>query len=87
MITLQDRISELIAQHGSLRAVSRVLGIDPGYLSRLHSGEKVNPEKEKLHRLGLRRVVTYEPLGDCASKEPTGCWNVRCQLGNACHKI
>ena len=73
MMTLQDRISELIARHGSLRAVARVTEIDPGYLSRLHSGEKVNPEKVKLNRLGLRRVVTYELLGACASKEPKAC--------------
>jgi hypothetical protein len=61
-MTLQDRIDELVAQHGSLRAVSRVTEIDVGYLSRLRSGEKVNPEKTKLRRLGLRRVVTFERL-------------------------
>ena len=61
-MTLQDRIDELVAQHGSLRAVARVTEIDAGYLSRLRSGEKVNPEKDKLRRLGLRRVVAYERL-------------------------
>lgn len=61
-MTLQERIDQLVTQHGSLRAVSRVTGIDAGYLSRLRSGEKVNPEKDKLRRLGLRRVVNYEML-------------------------
>lgn len=61
-MTLQDRIDELVAQHGSLRAVARVTEIDVGYLSRLRNGEKVNPEKDKLRRLGLRRVVTFERL-------------------------
>lgn len=61
-MTLQDRIDELVAQHGSLRAVARVTEIDAGYLSRLRTGEKVNPEKDKLRRMGLRRVVTYERL-------------------------
>ena len=61
-MTLQDRIDELVAQHGSLRAVARVTEIDAGYLSRLRTGEKVNPEKDKLRRLGLRRVVTFERL-------------------------
>ena len=61
-MTLQDRIDELVAQHGSLRAVARVTEIDAGYLSRLRTGEKVNPEKDKLRRLGLRRVVSYERL-------------------------
>jgi len=32
-------------------------------LSRLRAGEKVSPEKDKLRRLGLRRVVSYELLG------------------------
>lgn len=54
-MTLQDRIDELVQQHGSLRAVARVTEIDVGYLSRLRTGEKVNPEKDKLRRLGLRR--------------------------------
>ncbi len=66
-MTLQDRIDELVAQHGSLRAVARVTEIDAGYLSRLRTGEKVNPEKDKLRRLGLRRVVTFERL-----KPPNG---------------
>lgn len=61
-MTLQDRIDELVAQYGSLRAVARVTEIDAGYLSRLRSGEKANPEKDKLRRLGLRRVVAYERL-------------------------
>lgn len=61
-MTLQERIDELVAQHGSLRAVARVTEIAAGYLSRLRTGEKANPEKDKLRRLGLRRVVTFERL-------------------------
>ncbi len=61
-MTLRQRIEDLVQQHGSLRAVARVTEIDVGYLSRLRAGEKVNPEKDKLRRLGLRRVVMYEPL-------------------------
>lgn len=57
-MTIQDRINELVAQHGSLRELARVTEIDVGYLSRLRAGEKVNPEKEKLRRLGLRRIVS-----------------------------
>ena len=58
-MTLQERINDLVRQHGSLRAVARVTEIDAGYLSRLRAGEKVNPEAAKLRRLGLKRVVTY----------------------------
>jgi hypothetical protein len=61
-MTLQERIEQLVAQHGSLRAVSLVTEIDVGYLSRLRSGEKFAPEKDKLRRLGVRRVVSYELL-------------------------
>lgn len=68
-MSLQERINQLVAQHGSLRAVARVTEIDAGYLSRLRSGEKVAPEKAKLRRLGLRRVVTYELLTEKV-KEP-----------------
>jgi hypothetical protein len=59
-MTLQERIDQLVAQHGSLRAVARVTEIDAGYLSRLRSGEKTEPQEAKLRRLGLRRVVSYE---------------------------
>jgi len=61
-MTLKERIDQLVQQHGSLRAVARVTEIDVGYLSRLRAGEKVNPEKAKLLRLGLRRVVSYEAI-------------------------
>ena len=61
-VTLQDRIDELVAQHGSLRAVARVTEIDVGYLSRLRAYANVNPGRDKLRRLGLRRVVSYERI-------------------------
>lgn len=46
-------------EHGSLRAAAKALGIDPGYLSRLASGEKVNPSDKVLSALGLERVTIY----------------------------
>ena len=61
-MTLQERINELVQQHGSLRAVARVTEIDVGYLSRLRAYANVNPGRDKLRRLGLRRVVAYELL-------------------------
>jgi hypothetical protein len=59
-ISLAERIAELAVQHGSLRAAGRVLDVDAGYLSRLASGEKDNPDEQLLRRMGLRRIVTYE---------------------------
>ena len=59
MSLLRARIQELAKQHGSLRAASRVLQIDNGYLSRLQDGGKTEPSEEVLRKLGLRRVVTY----------------------------
>lgn len=58
-MSLIGRIHELAVRHGSLRAAARVMKIDPGYLSRLSSGEKKEPSQSVLRRLGLRRVVTY----------------------------
>jgi hypothetical protein len=57
---LQRRIAELVTQHGSLRNVGRVLGVDVSYLSRLRAGSKTAPSKTLLRRMGLRAVVTYE---------------------------
>lgn len=67
---LQLRVAELAAKHGSLRAASRVLGVDAGYLSRLHSGQKTNPDKAVLRKLGLREVVTYERIDTGVPRRP-----------------
>jgi len=60
---LADRIAELTEQHGSLRAAARVLECDPGYLSRLASGEKCDPGLGLVRRMGLRQIITYERAG------------------------
>ena len=61
-MNLQQRVSELAEQHGSLRAAARAIGLDPGYLCRLGSGEKARPSKPILRKMGLRAVLTYERL-------------------------
>jgi hypothetical protein len=58
--TLAERIDELVKQHGSLRAVSRVLEVDVAYLHRLKVGDKTEPGDTLLRRMKLRRVVSYE---------------------------
>lgn len=61
-MSLQQRIAQLVGLYGSLRAVSVMLEIDVGYLSRLATGKKTNPTDEVLLKLDLRRVVTYERM-------------------------
>ena len=39
-MTLQDRIDELVTQHGSLRAVARATEIDAGYADLRHQRGK-----------------------------------------------
>ena len=60
MSGLARRIQELAKQHGSLRAASRVVGIDFAYLSRMQNGQKTEPSDHTLRKLNLKRVVTYE---------------------------
>jgi len=48
-----DRIKQLADVYGSVRAVGRALNIDHVYLHRLMSGEKQNPSKPVLRKLGL----------------------------------
>jgi hypothetical protein len=57
---LQQRLAELVAQHGGVRPAARVLEVDQGYVYRLLSGEKNDPGEKLLRKLKLRRVVTYE---------------------------
>jgi hypothetical protein len=60
-VQIKDRIDALVARHGSLRAVGRVLGIDHTHLHRVRKGEKV-PSQVMAKKLGLRKnvAVTYE---------------------------
>lgn len=57
---IQDRVEQLVTKWGSLRAAGVATGISYSYLSRLASGEKVNPSKPVLEKLGLERVITYQ---------------------------
>lgn len=70
VVTVPERVAELVAQHGSLRAVARELNCDVGYLSRLASEEKDAPGSLLLERMGLRRHVTATYTRDQDSKEP-----------------
>jgi len=65
---LQQRIGELIEQHGSLRAAGRALNIDHAYLWRLYEGTKREPTPAVLKKLGLRRVVSYVRSSSTRSK-------------------
>lgn len=61
-MTLPQRITELMLQHGSIRAAARVVKIDHAYLWRLARGTKKEPTADALRKLGLRRIVTYQPV-------------------------
>jgi hypothetical protein len=62
-MSIAERLDQLVAIYGSVRAVGRALGIDHVYLHRLAKGEKTAPSPSVLAKLGLRRIVTitYEP--------------------------
>lgn len=62
MVSLSHRVIEIIAHHGGVRAASRVLEVDAGYLSRLANGSKSRPGKPLLKKLGLCEVIGYENL-------------------------
>lgn len=58
-MSLRERIWTMELEAGSLRAVATKTGVDVGYLSRLKSGEKINPRDDTLSKLGLVRRVGY----------------------------
>lgn len=58
-VSIDQRIADLVAQHGSLRKAGRVVKLTGQYLYRLQAGEKTNPSETVLRKLGLRRVITY----------------------------
>lgn len=60
---IQKRVEVLVEKHGSLRAVSAVLGLDYSYLCRLKNGQagKRLPDAT-LQKLGLKRVESLKLL-------------------------
>lgn len=54
LITLEDRVNELIEFYEGLRRASKILGVHPSYLSRLRHGKKQNPSKRLLDKLHIR---------------------------------
>ena len=59
MNMLMQRIKDLEAQCGGLRALARKLDVSPSYLGRLRDGWYDKPNDELLHKLGLERIVIY----------------------------
>jgi hypothetical protein len=62
--TIKDRIDALVAERGSMRALSQWLDIDLGYLSRLRNEKKTNPGPYTLAALGLQSVTRYYDIAD-----------------------
>ena len=56
---ISERVCDLEAQYGGLRAAASAVGIDAGYLSKLRAGTKTNPSKKTLAKLGLKKETTY----------------------------
>lgn len=70
-VTLRQRIDELVAIHGTLRATARVLMTDAAYLHRLRAGEKTEPGDPLLRRMGLREVRMYERTSGVRASAPS----------------
>jgi hypothetical protein len=60
MTPVQKAVERLIRVHNGFRPAARTTGIDPGYLWRLKTGDKVNPGDDVLKALGLeKKPVSY----------------------------
>ena len=60
--SLRQKIESRIRKHGGLRAAAKAMDMDPSYLLRLMTGEKTNPSRKTLAKLGLVRVENYRRL-------------------------
>ena len=60
MSLLQERIEELLNDHGSYRSAGRAVDIDWAYLKRMHDGSMCNPSYPICEKLGLAKKVTVE---------------------------
>lgn len=61
---LKKHVKAFIAEHTSLRSAAQFLGISPGHLSRLASGERTNPSQQLLDAMGIHRMVIYQRISE-----------------------
>jgi transcriptional regulator with XRE-family HTH domain len=61
---LKKLVKKFIAEHRSLRQAADVIGVSPGYLSRLASGLATNPSYEVLDAMGIHRMVVFQRYGN-----------------------
>lgn len=59
LISVPQRIGELVLRHGGVRAAARAIRVDAGYLQRLYTGEKRNPSDATLRKLGMLPCPFY----------------------------
>lgn len=57
---LQERVRDLVTEHGGLRGAARYIGCDVAYVSRMLDGTRPNPGAPYLEKLGLRKILTWE---------------------------
>jgi transcriptional regulator with XRE-family HTH domain len=62
LVTLEEAVSAVVAQHGGVRAAERATGVDKSFISRLMQGKRGAPSAKTLEALGLRAVPLYEVL-------------------------
>jgi len=66
-VTLQEAAEIHIREYGSIRNAARILKMDHSYLHRLARGEKSNPGKAILDKLGIRKVVSITYFKELAA--------------------
>lgn len=58
-IPINERLIDLEHEYGGVRPACRALEIDPGYWCKLKNGQKANPSKKTLSKLGLQQKIIY----------------------------
>jgi hypothetical protein len=57
---IRAAVDRAVYKYGSLSRAAIWLEMDKGHLSKLRSGQNLNPSSETLLKLGLKRVVRLE---------------------------
>ena len=54
---ITEKLDNLVARYGSMRAVGEKVKVDHAYLQRLRGGEKTMPSNAILRKIGLRELA------------------------------
>lgn len=60
ILTLEEHLTKLERKHGTIQRAAEYFGLTPSYWYKLRTGDKNNPSRMILDKLGLAEIRIYK---------------------------